>query len=228
MKIKNNLTVPSKSILTVCAFAVIAATSGQAAVLATYTLNDTDKRVATGVLAGVTAGDFVIQGQTEDTTPATLANDQYGFLSTGMVINRPSTSTYWLPPANTLDAPFKFTVTAGATQTVTIQSITMTASSSSGANTAVYFGFGNTAETDYGTIIGFAPAESTSTANLPSDYVIAPGDSRTFYIDVNSSNGDSTHQFSNFKINGTVVPEPSTFAIAALAGIALLHRRRQG
>lgn len=205
------------------------ATGSSAAVLGTYTLDSTDELAATGVAAGVTIGDMVINDQSEDTNPASGLQDadSYEFTVSGLLINRKHPSNFWFPPVNTLASPLEFTVTAGAGFTVTIDSITATASSPSGHVTALYFGADDSAVGDYSSSgHNHAAGGETKTHTLPSPFVINSGLSNTFHIDINTNALDSDHYITNIQVNGTVVPEPSALALLGLGCLAVARRRR--
>ena len=184
---------------------MLSATPTQAAVLGQYTLDTTNELTATSVTSNGLVSNLVINDQVEDPDGGGLAGldpDTYQFGATSMYINRKHPSN-WQPPNVTLQAPFEFKIRADANHQITVDSFTATAASSSGHLTAMYFGTSDTVD-NYGPLVNFATGGETKTVSLSSSFVIAPGTTQSFYIDLNSDNVDSTHEFSNIDINGSV------------------------
>lgn len=192
-----------------------------AAVLATFTLDTTDELTATSVVTGLSVANMALR-QSEDPNGGSLNDDTYQFTASGMTINRSDATDGW---GTNLTAPMSFTITAAAGYTVTIDSLTMTVGSSSLANTAARFGTSETVD-EYGSFNTYASGGETEDISLLSSFVIASGDSKTFFIDINTSTVNSTSEFGPISINGTVVPEPSAALLGGLGALLLLRRRR--
>lgn len=119
------------------------------------------------------------------------------------------------------NAPFAFTVTAGATETVTIEELTF--ERTGGANTIFQF---QEAGASVGPSVTVTSNNTPFTAALNSPVVIGPGQTKTFTFNVNSGNLNSLINLNEIKLNGTVVPEPGSLALLGLGGLCVLRRRR--
>lgn len=118
-------------------------------------------------------------------------------------------------------SPMSFTVTTDASTTVTIHSIST--NSVGGAYIAHFQEAGALpgAATVADSSNGF---DVTPTLNVP--VVLLPNSSKTFTVSWNSGNLNSSTLLNQIDLNATVVPEPSTAALAGLAGMWMLLRRR--
>lgn len=192
-----------------------------AAVLAEYTLNSTNRLTATSVDANLSASAFGIV-QSEDPDGGTLNDDTYQFTADGLMINRSTSGAVgW---GTDLAAPFSFTISADNGFDVEVESLTMVSRSNT-HNLAYRFGTSNTSD-EYTAFHTFGLGGGTDTRTLTSPFIITAGTSKTFYIDMNSANGNSTHDFGTFTVNGTVIPEPSIALLGSLGLLILLRRRR--
>lgn len=192
-----------------------------AAVLAVYTLNTTNELTATTVDPNLSASNFGIR-QSEDPNGGTLNDDTYQFTTGGLLINRSTVAANGWDFGTNVAAPFSFTIFADNGRDIQVDSVTVVAGSST-HNLAYRFG---TSETSGGYTAAhtFGTGGGTDTRTLASPFTIAAGDSKTFYIDLNSANVDSTHNFGTITVNG--IPEPSAALLGGLSLLVLLRRRR--
>jgi hypothetical protein len=119
------------------------------------------------------------------------------------------------------NAPFVFTVTAGASETVTVESLSIEWISSA----AIIFQF-QEAGASVGPSVTLNGGNPSDTAALNAPIVIGPGATKTFSFNVNSGALNTSHFINELRLNGTVVPEPGSLALLGLGGLCVLRRRR--
>ncbi|MGB1129788.1 MAG: hypothetical protein ACPG4K_07045 [Haloferula sp.] len=107
------------------------------------------------------------------------------------------------------NAPIAFTVTGDAISTVTIDSITV--DFTSGAGFIVEFQEAGAAVGSSVTLNGGNPLDD---AVLNAPVVIAPGETKTFTININSGALDTGHNIDGFALNGTVVRDTAVPSLA--------------
>ncbi|MEM9019277.1 MAG: PEP-CTERM sorting domain-containing protein [Planctomycetota bacterium] len=120
------------------------------------------------------------------------------------------------------NAPFAFSITAGANETITVESLSIQIANTTG----VIFYF-QEAGASPGSAVTLNAGNQSDNANLTTPVVIGPGQTKTFTINVNSGNLNSIHQLDNLAVNGTVIPEPGSIGLLALGGLCVLRRRRR-
>ncbi|MEO0452733.1 MAG: PEP-CTERM sorting domain-containing protein [Verrucomicrobiota bacterium] len=205
----------------------------------TITASRGSSNLATGVSS---ASNMSFNGISGDGNPTNGYNNDWSIddATNALYLNRSgATANGWGSPASTVASPLSFTITADAGFDVTVESLTLFVGSDDGENggaadspgtytATVYFGSSNTAVGDYGAGVLFDDAE-TQTVSLASNFLISAGTAKTFYIDLDTNNNNSSHVLDSFDVNGTVaaIPEPSSFALmgAAAAFFYLLRRR---
>ncbi|MEM6258289.1 MAG: PEP-CTERM sorting domain-containing protein [Planctomycetota bacterium] len=150
---------------------------------------------------------------------------------------RPTAGDYtsWGPPttAGTGDdmtsdgnAPLAFTVTADAGQTVTIESLTFDRNGAQAGAYAVFFQLaGQNTSTTVGTGVNSNSQFVIPLAGGP--FVINPGETQSFTINLNSSQLNNRLTLDSIALNGTVIPEPGSLALLGLGGLCVFRRRRR-
>jgi hypothetical protein len=228
----------------------LATASTDAAVLGEWTFNTgattTDRMASSNNAAGVTVSNLMFNDSFEDFGPGAVPNDandgigfggnsgqEVMFLHRANYFDGGAPAGKWTSFGNGTqagtgadlssngNAPFAFTVTAGASETVTVESLSVDWLTSAD----IIFQFQEAGES-VGSSVTFNGGNPSGDVLLTSPVVIGPGETKTFSFNVNSGALDTKHLINAFGVNGTVIPEPGSLALLGLGGLLIARRRR--